>query len=193
MNSAARLGLTLASAALAVSTLAGCASQQAITPAEAKVAYRAIAKASCDKAQAVGEVETNGTYMAIMVTRSHAYKGFSAAYFEKPAKYEVLYEANAFNACSDWFTFSEYESVKKSVPIKVTYDNATGAFDTVQDLGQFGIFKTRMTVKDGLLATSTNIADKTKKTVSIQYGNLTNDQLAILKQAVDNLPASQKG
>jgi len=78
------------------------------------------------------------------------------------------------------------------VPIKVTYDNATGAFDTVQDLGQFGIFKTRMTVKDGLIATSTTIADKTKKTVSIQYGNLTNDQLAILKQAVDNLPASQK-
>lgn len=192
MKIGSRKAVTPALLVLVAIALAGCSGAKALTPAEAKTAYRAIAKASCDKAQAEGEVETDGTYSAIMVPRAMAYQDFSAAYFQKPSKYELIYESNAFNACSDWFTFSTAADAKQPDGITVTFDPATGSYDTRQDLGQFGIFKTRMTVKDGLIVSALNLANKKSKVVTVQYGNLTNDQLAILKKAVDDFQASQK-
>jgi len=178
--------------ALSMSILASCSTAKAMSPAEAKTAYEAIAKASCDKAQADGVVETDGNYTSVMVSRASAYQGYSAAYFQKPAKYDLIWEANAFNACSDWFTFSTAADAKKPAAIDVTYDSATGSFDTKQDLGSFGVFSSRMTVKDGLIVSALNLKDKAAKVVTVQYGNLTNDQLAILKKAVDDYLASQK-
>ena len=95
-----------------------------------------------------------------------AYQDFSAAYFQKPSKYVLIYESNAFNACSDWFTFSTAAEAKQPDGITVTFDPATGSYDTRQDLGQFGIFKTRMTVKDGLIVSAQNLADKKSKVVT---------------------------
>lgn len=192
MNKVIKVALAAGAIVVAGLTLAGCSGAKALTPAEAKTAYRAVAKASCDKAQVEGEVETDGTYTAIMVPRAMAYQDFSAAYFQKPSKYELIYESNAFNACSDWFTFSTAAEAKQPDGITVTFDPATGSYDTRQDLGQFGVFKTRMTVKDGLIVSALNLADKKSKVVNVQYGNLTNDQLAILKKAVDDFQASQK-
>ena len=192
MNKVIKVALAAAAIVAAGLSLAGCSGAKALTPAEAKTAYRAIAKASCDNAQTVGEVETDGTYTAIMVPRAMAYQNYSAAYFQKPSKYDLIYEASAFNACSDWFTFSTAADAKKPDGISVTFDPATGAYVTKQDLGQFGVFKTRMTVKDGLIDSALNLADKKAKVVTVQYGNLTNDQLAILKKSVDDLMASQK-
>lgn len=156
----------------------------AMTPAEAKAAYKLIAKASCTKAQAEGVVETGNGFTVVMTTKSQNYKDFSAAYLEEPDNYGLLWELDSITSCTDWYTFSMADEAGQEAAIKVTFNPADSTFTTVEDFGDSGIYTYKYTVADGRLATCTNV-DNPEKVTSIKYGALDAEGLKILTTAVD--------
>jgi hypothetical protein len=164
----------------------------AMTPAEAKAAYKAFTKASCNKAQNEGVVETGDTYTAVMASTAQGYQDFTAAYFEQPDTYQIIWELDGFNACADWFTFSMADEAGREAAINVTFNQADASFTATQDLGAMGVSSHRFTVATGLIATATNLDPKHATTVSLRYGTLTADDLKILKTAVDRYTATLK-
>ena len=164
----------------------------AMTPAEAKAAYKLIAQASCNKAQAEGVVETGATFKAVMTNKDQAYQDFSAAYFEEPDNYEIIWELDGFNACSDWYTFSMADEAGQEAAIDVTFEPADESFTARQDLGDLGVSEHRFTVENGMIATATNLDPNGAGPVSLKYGNLATEDLAIIKTAVDRYLATIK-
>jgi len=161
-----------------------------MTPAEAKAAYKLIAKASCNKAQAEGVVETGATFKAVMTNKDQGYQDFTAAYFEEPDTYSIIWELDGFNACADWFTFSMADEAGQEAAIDVTFDPTDSSFIATQDLGDLGVSSRRFSVENGMIATATNLAPNGAGVVNLKYGNLSNDDLGILKTAVDRYVAT---
>jgi hypothetical protein len=162
----------------------------AMTPAEAKAAYRAIAKSSCNKAQAEGVVETDGDYTIVMVNKNDAYKDYSAAYLQG-GKYVLVWEISGLASCSDWYTLSMAEEAGQEAAIDVVFNTTDSSFTATQDLGEFGISNIKYTVANGLIATSTNLDPKHPATVTVRYGNITEDDRKIIITAVDEFLAAQ--
>jgi hypothetical protein len=163
-----------------------------MTPAEAKAAFKAVAKASCNKAQAEGVVESDGSYTLVMVNKAQGYKDYSAAY-EQNGKHVLVWEIDGLASCSDWYSFSMAEEAGQEVAIDVTFNPSDASFTTEQDLGELGVSSFRYSVANGLIATSTNLDPKRAKVVTVKYGNITASELEILTTAVDEFLASQKG
>ena len=167
---------------------ASSTSPSAMTSAEAKVAFKAIAEASCNKAQAEGVVETDGDYTFVMVNKAEGYKDFSAAYVQA-GKYALVWEIDGIASCSDWFTFSMAEEAGEEAAIDVTFNPADASFTAEQDLGEFGVSSFRFNVANGLIVTSTNLDPKRAKVVSVRYGNIAAAERKILTTAVDEFLA----
>jgi hypothetical protein len=161
-----------------------------MTPAEAKAAYKLIAQASCNAAQALGVVETSDKYTVVSVNKEEGYKDYSAAYLEKPNKYGVIWELTSITSCADWYSFSMADEAGQEAAIDVTFDAADSTFTTFEDFGDSGSANYKYTVDDGKLATATNLDPKNSSVTQIRYGNLTDDDLAILKTAVDKYLAT---
>jgi hypothetical protein len=171
------LAISMLACSLAIS---GCAS------VDHTAEFFKIAEASCAKAQAVGVVEKSISktgFTLVMVPKAQGYKDFSAAYFEPADKYELIYETDAFSACSASMSYEMSKEADKSTSMKVTY--ADGSYETTEDLGEYGISNIRYTVAEGLLAASEtlDVAKADKRTIT--YGHLTKDDWAILTTAVD--------
>ena len=171
--------------------LSGCA-QEAPKPTEKVVVektaaqalqdFKAIAKDSCDKAMSVGVVESTGTAKAVMVPKDQAYQDYSAAYFDKGA-YTLIWESDAFAACSASIQFDMAAEGGAESPIEVVFNSKDGTYQTTQDLGEFGISKAKYTIADGLISMSDD--------TTVTYGPLSEDDLKILTTAVDNFLAEQ--
>jgi len=161
-----------------------------MTPAEAKAAYKLIAQASCNAAQSLGVVETSDKYTVVSVNKEEGYKDYSAAYLEKPNKYGVIWELTSITSCADWYSFSMADEAGQEAAIDVTFDAADSTFTTFEDFGDSGSANYKYTVDDGKLATATNLDPKNSSVTQIRYGNLTDDDLAILKTAVDKYLAT---
>ena len=161
-----------------------------MTPAEAKSAYKLIAQASCNAAQSLGVVESSEKYTVVSVNKDESYKDYSAAYLEKPNKYGVIWELTSITSCADWYSFSMADEAGKEAAIDVTFDAADSTFITFEDFGDSGSANYKYTVADGKLDTATNLDPKNPMVTQIKYGNLTADDLAILKTAVDEYLAT---
>lgn len=156
-----------------------------MTPAEAKAAYKKIAKASCDSALSLGVVEAGDDYRLVSVNKDEAYKDYSAAYFEEPDNYELIWELDSIHSCADWFAFSMAEEAGQEAAIEVTFDPTDSTFTTFEDFGEYGTSNYKMTVADGKFFTATNLDPEHENTVTIQYGNFTDADRQILVTAVD--------
>ncbi len=156
-----------------------------MTPAEAKAAYKKIAKASCDSALSLGVVEAGDDYRLVSVNKDEAYQDYSAAYFEEPDNYELIWELDSIHSCADWFAFSMAEEAGQEAAIEVTFDPTDSTFTTFEDFGEYGTSNYKMTVADGKLFTATNLDPEHENTVTIQYGNFTDADRQILVTAVD--------
>ena len=161
-----------------------------MTPAEAKAAFKAIAKSSCNKAQAEGVVETGADYTIVMVNKNDAYKDYSAAYVSG-GKYVLVWELTGLASCSDWYTFSMADEAGQEAAIDVVFNTADASFTATQDNGEFGVSHFNYTVVDGLIATSTNLDPKKPGTVAVRYGNITDADREVIITAVDEFLAKQ--
>ncbi len=191
---------------ISVALLAGCASPSPspapsasatstptvapMTPAEAKAAYKLIAQASCNAAQSLGVVESSEAYTVVSVNKEEGYKDYSAAYLEKPDKYGVIWELTSITSCADWYSFSMADEAGQEAAIDVTFDASDSTYTTFEDFGDSGSAHFKYSIDEGKLATATNLDPKNPSVTEIRYGNLTAEDLAILKTAVDHYLAT---
>jgi len=203
-----KIFVKLAIVSMSMALLSGCASPtpspspsatvtptptptvSAMTPAEAKAAYKVIAQASCNAAQSLGVVESSDKYTLVSVNKDQGYKDYSAAYFEKPNTYGIIWELTSITACADWYSFSMADEAGQEAAIDVTFDAADSTFTTFEDFGDSGSAHFKFKVLEGKLHTATNLDPKNQTVTEIRYGNLTDKDLAILKTAVDKYLAT---
>ncbi len=157
------------------------------TPAQAKAAYKLIAKASCDEAQLNGVVETVGPTTVVMTPKTKGYKDYNAAYFTKPDKYEVIWELTGLASCADWYTFSMSDEAGKEAEIDVTFNKADGTYDVTQSFDDVK-YAYQVTVVDAKIGSEVEI--KTGAKTTLRYGNQTAADQLILTTAVDRYLAT---
>ena len=162
----------------------------AMTPAQAKAAYKSIAQNSCRLAQADGVVEVGEGYTAVMTNSTQAYQGFNEALLITPDAYSVLFSLSDFNSCADWFIFSMADEAGKAAPIDVTF-NTDASFNVQKVLASGKTSKLRIVVADGLIATITDLIETSKPIIGCRHGSLTEADLAIVKTAVDRRTAGK--
>lgn len=180
------------SSATASASASDLPTREPMTPAEAKLAYQSIAQASCLAAQNTGVVEENVAVLKVMVAKAQAYKGYSAAYLEKPKTYGVIWEIDAFAACTDWYTFSMAKEAGQEAAIDVKFNRTDGSFTASQDLGQFGVSTWKYGVSGGLISSALDLTDATATEYKVSYGIPDTASLEVLQIAVDNYLASIK-
>jgi hypothetical protein len=160
-----------------------------MTAAEAKAAYKNIAKASCNWAQRDGVVEVGDGYTAVMTNSTQAYNGFTEASLVAPDEYRVLFDLSDFQACADWYLFSMADEAGKAAAIDVTF-NSDASFNVRKVLASGAASALKIIVADGVIATATNLDPADPWTHGCRYGSLTVADLQILKTAVDRRAAS---
>lgn len=159
----------------------------AMTPAQAKAAYKVIAKASCNEAELNGVVETVGPTTVVMTPKSKGYKDYNAAYFTKPDKYEVIWELTGLASCADWYTFSMSDEAGKEADIDVTFNKSDGTYEVTQSFDDVK-YAYQVTAVDGKISSMVEI--KTGAKTTLKYGNQTAADQLILTTAVDRYLAT---
>ena len=186
-------------------TLGGCAQEQVAEPkpsASPKIEltkeqilenFKVIAHASCEKALQSGVVEesvADSGFTLVMVPKDESYKDFSAAYLEKPDKYELIWESDAFSACSASMQFNLAEEAGTQVDMEVELGSRDGTFETTQDFGEYGISHLEYVHSDGLFTGITTLSAEVPDVRVIRYG-VTDADRQILVQAVDEFLSDQ--
>jgi hypothetical protein len=183
MNKSLAAGLTLL---IAVSA-AGCAPKAELTAKEAKKLFLAAANASCDKARTEGVVETSGDFTAVMIPKDSAIDGYSAAYLEAPDTYSLIWEADAFASCttSIYVSLAEEGGVKPTMKVK-PIDGGVSVVDEGWD-GQDTHFDYK--IENGLFVEVLNSGVPGSDVIKIEYGNITEQETAIIQKAIDAFEA----
>jgi hypothetical protein len=157
-------------------------------PVDITAAFREIAYASCDKANAEGVVESgwDGTQKAILVPDSEAYQDFSAVFVDENGVPALIWETDSFAACNASNVYSLAEEAGQEAEINLTFNEADGTFQTTLDQGpdQDPFVATYM-VSSGLIVQQRIDADWGEATIEITYGMPSDDDIAFLRTAVD--------
>jgi hypothetical protein len=153
-------------------------------PADPAEAFIEVAMASCDKALAEGVVEDTPELelMAVMVPKEMGIDGYSAAYFQAPDTYELIWETDFFFACSiaNQATLSEEAGVQLDLDVEVDGDRY---LVTQLDFDQ-NPYTTEYFVESGLIKmTSSGSGGETIKTL-ISYGGEMEASLEIISEAL---------
>ena len=189
LAAALALGLSLSGCATSpvVRPSATATPNTALTAAEALAKFETLAHASCAKAMAEGVVEkstaTDG-FTLVMVPKNEGYKDFSAAYFEPADTFELIWETDAFSACSASMQFELAAEGGGEVDLLVEFDEATDTFETTQDLGEFGISRLSYAHANGLVSGIKTLDTGDADPRTITYG-VTDADRKILETAVD--------
>jgi hypothetical protein len=129
-------------------------------------------------------------FTLVMFPKTQGYKDFSAAYFQPDDKYELIWETDAFSACSASMQFELAAEGGAQVDFAVTFDPGVPAFETSQDLGELGISHLRYTFADGVFTGIKTLDTDDADPRTISYG-VTDDDRKILETAVDRYLANQ--
>ena len=158
-------------------------------PVDITEAFREIAHASCDKANAEGVVESgwDGTQKAILVPDSEAYQDYSAVFVGENGVPALILETDSFASCNASNTYSLAEEAGQEAEIDLTFNEADGTYQTTLDQGpdQDVPFVATYIVSNGLIVQQHIDADWGETTIEITYGMPSEDDIAFLRTAVD--------
>jgi hypothetical protein len=160
-------------------------------PVDVTEAFREIAYASCDKANAEGVVESGWdgdlTQKAILVPDSEAYQDFSAVFVAENGVLALIWETDSFASCNASNTYSLAEEAGQEAAIDLTFNEADGTYQTTLDQGpdQEAPFVATYTVSNGLIVQQHIDADWGETTIEITYGMPSDEDIAYLRTAVD--------
>lgn len=163
-------------------------SNQTISSEEAKSKFMEISRASCDKAMTEGVVERATKpqgFTLVMVPKDDAYLDYSAAYFEPEDTYEIIWEVDAFSSCGASVSFDLADEAGVESDIAVTFNSNTGAFETTQDFGEFGVVHLSYNTTDGFISKVETLSSNEVNPRTIRYGDLQETDWIILRTAVD--------
>jgi len=157
-------------------------------PADVAAAFRKIADASCDRANAEGIVElaTDGSQKSILIPKSMAYQDFNAAFYSDDEGASLIWSTENFGACIDSINFSLADEGGTTYKLDVTFNSADGTFTTSVDQGRNQKpFLSTYTVENGVLVSRHIDADWGQMDVDFVYGMPSDEDIAILHDAVD--------
>ncbi|MFM2023830.1 MAG: hypothetical protein RIR89_1222 [Actinomycetota bacterium] len=177
-------GFMALSTLLVLTSCTGSIEEDPAPPADPAEAFIEVAMASCDKALAEGVVEdTPGLeLMAVMVPKEMGIDGYSAAYFQAPDTYELIWETDFFFACSiaNQATLSEEAGVQLDLDVEVDGDRY---LVTQLDFDQ-NPYTTEYFVDSGLIQkASSDSGGETIETL-ISYGGEMEASLEIISEAL---------
>ena len=162
-------------------------------PADPVAAFRAIADASCNKANAEGVVETtvDGSAFSILLPKSDAYKDFTAVAVSADDGRSLIWSTEDFAVCNASVGFAMAEDSGGDYDLNVVFDVSDGSYSTTYDTGQDYVIEARYVVDDGVfsrvdLGPSDNVTEMT-----ITYGMPTDEHIAELHAAVDEFLAEE--
>ena len=158
------------------------------TPVDVVAAFREIADASCDRANAEGIVErtADGSQKSILIPKSTAYQDFNAAFYSKDEGASLIWSTENFGACIDSINFSLADEGGTTYKLDVTFNSADGTFTTSVDQGRNQKpFLSTYTVGNGVLVSRHIDADWGQMDVDFVYGMPSDEDIAILHDAVD--------
>ena len=160
-------------------------------PVDVTEAFREIADASCDKANAEGVVESGWdgdlTQKAILVPDSEAYQDYSAVFVGENGVLALIWETDSFASCYASNAYSLAEEASQEAAFDLTFNEADGTYQTTLDQGpdQEAPFVATYTVSNGLIVQQHIDADWGETTIEITYGMPSGDDIAFLRTAVD--------
>jgi hypothetical protein len=157
-------------------------------PADVAAAFRKIADASCDRANAEGIVElaADGSQKSILIPKSMAYQDFNAAFYSEDEGASLIWSTENFGACIDSINFSLADEGGTTYKLDVTFNSADGTFTTSVDQGRNQKpFLSTYTVENGVLVSRHIDADWGQMDVDFVYGMPSDEDIAILHDAVD--------
>lgn len=160
-------------------------------PVDVTEAFREIAYASCDKANAEGVVESGWdgdlTQKAILVPDSEAYEDYSAVFVGENGVLALIWETDSFASCNASNAYSLAEEAGQEAAFDLTFNEADGTYQTTLDQGpdQEAPFVATYTVSNGLIVQQHIDADWGETTIEITYGMPSEDDIAFLQTAVD--------
>ncbi|CAB4635746.1 unannotated protein [freshwater metagenome] len=162
-----------------------------VAPEDVTAAFREIAYASCDKANAEGVVESgwdgDPNQKTILVPDSEAYKDYSAVFVAANGVLALIWETDSFASCNASNAYSLAEEAGQEAAIDLTFNEADGTYQTVLDQGpdQEAPFVATYTVSNGLIVQQHIDADWGEATIEISYGMPSDEDIAYLRTAVD--------
>ncbi|MSX40219.1 MAG: hypothetical protein F2785_04715 [Actinobacteria bacterium] len=160
-------------------------------PVDVTEAFREIAYASCDKANAEGVVESgwdgDPNQKTILVPDSEAYQDFSAVFVGENGVLALIWETDSFASCNASNVYSLAEEAGQEAAIDLTFNEADGTYQTILDQApdQEAPFVATYTVSNGLIVQQHIDADWGEATIEITYGMPSDDDIAFLRKAVD--------
>ena len=160
-------------------------------PVDVTEAFREIADASCDKANAEGVVESGWdgdlTQKAILVPDSEAYQDYSAVFVGENGVLALIWESDSFASCNASNAYSLAEEAGQEVDFGLTFNEADGTYQTTLDQGpdQEAPFVATYVVSNGLIVQQHIDADWGETTIEITYGMPSDDDISMLQSAVD--------
>lgn len=202
--------LRVAATVVAVFALAGCASAPVPTasptigspdprptvsdvPADPSAAFREIADASCDRANAEGVVETtaDGAASNILVPKANAYQDFNAVAVSEDDGWSLIWSTEEFTVCNASVGYSMSEESGGDYALVVTFNQSDGTFSTVYDGGEGYVFESSYAVDGGVFTQATLGPADNPLVMNITYGMPTDEQIAVLHSAVDAFLAEE--
>ena len=132
------------------------------------------------------EGATDGSQKSILIPKSMAYQDFSAVYYSADEGATLIWSTENFAACIDSINFALADEGSTTYKIDVTFDSAGGTFTTSVNQGRNQKpYLSTYTVENGVFVAQHIDADWGQMDVGFVYGMPSEEDIAILHDAVD--------
>lgn len=157
--------------------------------------FRAIAKASFDKAMAEGVTETSPGSTVVHAPESQVYESWASAYLRLPDTYRMFTSNHQLESCKPWALIAEAESRRRKVDFTIEFDEVEETYSFTTMIHNLVKHTVRYQIADGLFIGTFFIApeDGSTEHTELRFGALDEHGLKILHTAVDNWLASLAG
>ena len=149
-----------------------------------KQEFEGIASNSCQEAQLMGVVEETEELglTAVLVPKDMGIDGYSAAYFQEPDTYELIWETDFFFACS----FSNQLTLSDEVGQKFQYGIEKVNEDYVVTMSDFegSPYETIYSATNGLLRSATTFNQSVEVETLISYPSDLGSSFQVIEEAL---------
>ncbi|MFM2023918.1 MAG: hypothetical protein RIR89_1310 [Actinomycetota bacterium] len=149
-----------------------------------KQEFEEIASNSCQEAQLMGIVEETEELglTAVLVPKDLGIDGYSAAYFQEPDTYELIWETDFFFACS----FSNQLALSEEFGQKLEYEIKKVNQDYVVTMSDFegSPYETVYSATNGLLSSAKTFNQNVEVETVISYPSDLETSLQVIEEAL---------
>lgn len=160
-------------------------------PIDVPASFRDIADTSCDRANREGVTESTEDGEMFLVPVEQAYQDFSAAFDTRNDGIGVIWSTEVFFVCAASIGYQMSADGGVDYPVVVTFDETTNTYRTLLEVEDYGTLDYTYRVNDGVFVSVEWITPDDAGSTTIVYGPPSEEQLSVLRTAVDEFVAEQ--